>query len=97
MTPCDFKLFPKSLNEQKILKGKCFESREEITWNPPEELYIIPVPAFQRSYQQWHGPENFHTCSERVLSGIMFVRTLPMGHLTYLSVIYFALVLVCCI
>ena len=51
-----------------MLKGKCFEWREEITWNPAEELYTISVPGFQRCYQQWHGPENFHTCSGRVLS-----------------------------
>ena len=42
-----------------MLKGKSFEWREEITWNPAEELYIIPVPGFQRCYQQWHGPEKF--------------------------------------
>ena len=51
MAPCDFKLFPKSLNEQKMLKGKCFESREEITWNLAEELYTNPemLPAVARA------------------------------------------------
>ena len=50
MAPCDFWLFPKL---KTTLKGKRFESREEIMRKTTAELYSIPKSTFQRCYQQW--------------------------------------------
>ena len=50
MAPCDFWLFPKL---KTTLKGKRFESREEIMRKTTAELYSIPLKSFQRCYQQW--------------------------------------------
>jgi len=50
IAPCDFWLFPKL----KIpLKGKRFESREDIMRNATDLLNIIPQEAFQKCFQQW--------------------------------------------
>jgi len=50
MAPCDFWLFPKL----KIpLKGKRFESREDIMQNATDLLKKIPQEAFQKCFQQW--------------------------------------------
>ncbi len=50
MASCDFWLFPKL---KTTLKGKRFESREEIMKKTTAELYSIPKSTFQRRYQQW--------------------------------------------
>ncbi|XP_068213676.1 uncharacterized protein [Palaemon carinicauda] len=56
MAPCDFWLFPKL---KTTLKGKRFESREDIMRKTTAELYIIPMSTLQRCYQQWpHWWEN---------------------------------------
>ena len=50
MAPCDFWLFPKL----KIpLKGKRFESREDIMRNATDLLNMVPQEAFQKCFQQW--------------------------------------------
>ena len=50
MALCDFWLFPKL----KIpLKGKRFESREDITRNATDLMNMIPQEAFQKCFQQW--------------------------------------------
>jgi hypothetical protein len=52
MAPCDFWLFPKL----KIpLKGKRFESREDIIRNETDQLNMIPKEAFQKCFQQWQA------------------------------------------
>ena len=47
MAPCDFWLFPEL---KTTLKGKSFESREEIMRKTAAELYNIQISAFQRCY-----------------------------------------------
>lgn len=52
MAPCDFFLFPKM---KTALKGKRFQSREEIKVNATRELKSISQAAFQKCYEQWVG------------------------------------------
>ena len=49
MAPCDFWLFPKL----KTLKGKRFESREEIMANATTALQSIPKEAYEKCFEQW--------------------------------------------
>jgi hypothetical protein len=50
MAPCDFWLFPKL---KIALKGKRFESREDIIRNATDQLNMIPKEAFQEWQDRW--------------------------------------------
>lgn len=50
MAPCDFWLFPKL---KRPLKGKLFQTREDIMPATTEELNSIPKGAFSECFQQW--------------------------------------------
>ena len=50
MAPCDFWLFPKL---KRPLKGKWFQTREDIMTAMTAELNTIPKEAFSECFQQW--------------------------------------------
>lgn len=50
MAPCDFWLFSKL---KMPLKGRRFESREDIMSNTTAELMSIPKEAYHKCFQQW--------------------------------------------
>jgi len=50
LAPADFFLFPKL---KTTLKGRCFQTIEEIQENLIRELHAITESAFQEAFQQW--------------------------------------------
>lgn len=50
LAPCDFFLFPKL---KLPLRGRRFESIEDIKKNSLKELKAIPAPAYQRAMDDW--------------------------------------------
>ena len=50
LAPWDFWLFP---TLKTTLKGKRFQSREDIIQKSSEELRSIPEEQFQRTFQKW--------------------------------------------
>ena len=51
LAPCDFWLFPKL---KTILKGRQFQSREDIIKKSMEELGSILEEKFKRCFKKWH-------------------------------------------
>ena len=50
LAPCDFWLFPK---QKTILKGRRFQSREDIIKKSTKELGSIPEEEFKRCFEKW--------------------------------------------
>jgi len=50
LTPADFFPFPKL---KSTLKGRRFDTFEEIQKNSTKELFAIPKEAFQKAFQSW--------------------------------------------
>ena len=50
LAPCDFWLFPRL---KLTLKGRRFQSREEIIRKSTEELWSIAEKEFDRCFQKW--------------------------------------------
>ena len=50
LVPADFFLFPKL---KSTLKGRCFDTIDEILKNSMNELFTIPKEAFQKAFQSW--------------------------------------------
>jgi len=50
LAPADFFLFPKL---KSTLKGRCFDTIDEILKNSMNELFTIPKEAFQKAFQSW--------------------------------------------
>jgi len=50
LAPADFFLFPKL---KTTLKGRCFQTIEEIQENAIRELRAITESEFQEAFQQW--------------------------------------------
>jgi len=50
LAPADFFLFPKL---KSTLKGRRFETFDEIQKNLTKELFAIPKEAFQKAFQSW--------------------------------------------
>jgi len=50
LAPADFFLFPKF---KTTLKGRCFQTTEEIQENSIRKLRAITESAFQEAFQQW--------------------------------------------
>jgi transposase len=50
LAPADFFQFPIL---KTTLKGRCFQTKEEIKENAIRELYAIIESAFQEAFQQW--------------------------------------------
>jgi hypothetical protein len=46
----DFFLFPKL---KSTLKGRCFDTFDEIQKNSTKDLFAIPKEAFQKAFQNW--------------------------------------------
>lgn len=57
LAPCDFFLFPRLKN---TLKGKRFETIEEIKQKSKTELKAIPAEEFKKCFYNWK--ERFHRC-----------------------------------
>jgi len=51
LAPADFFLFPKL---KTTLKGRCFQTIEEIQENVIRELRAITESAFREAFQQWN-------------------------------------------
>jgi hypothetical protein len=52
MNPCDFCLFPRL---KTLVKGSCFDNREDNIQDVMVQLHTIPEQAFQKCFQQWKG------------------------------------------
>jgi hypothetical protein len=65
LAPCDFFLFP----EMKLkLKGRRFDTTEEIKAELPRVLDILTERDFQEAFQKWRvGPVS--TCGRELLRG----------------------------
>jgi transposase len=50
LAPCDFFLFPKMKLQ---LKGRCFDTLEEIQWESQNVLGMLRDQVFQHAFQQW--------------------------------------------
>ena len=50
LAAADFFLFPKL---KSTLKGRCFDTFDEIQKNLAKELFAIPKEAFQKAFQSW--------------------------------------------
>ena len=50
LAPVDFFLFPKL---KSTLKGRRFDTTDEIQKNSTNELFAIPKEAFQKAFQSW--------------------------------------------
>ena len=50
LAPCDFWLFPKL---KTTLKGRRFQSREDIMKKATEELQSIPGEEFMKCFEKW--------------------------------------------
>jgi hypothetical protein len=50
MAPTDFFLFPKL---KPTLKGRRFDTIDEIQKNSTNEFFAIPKEAFQKAFQSW--------------------------------------------
>jgi len=50
LAPVDFFLFPKL---KSTLKGRCFDTSDEIQKNLKKELFAIPKEVFQKAFQSW--------------------------------------------
>ena len=50
LAPAHFFLFPKL---KSTLKGRCFDTFDEIQKNSMKKLFIIPKEAFQKVFQSW--------------------------------------------
>jgi len=50
LAPADFFLFPKL---KSTLKGRRFDTIDEIQKNSTNELFAIPKEAFQKAFQSW--------------------------------------------
>jgi transposase len=50
LAPVDFFLFPKL---KSTLKGRCFDTFDEIHKNSTKDLFAIPKEAFKKAFQNW--------------------------------------------
>ena len=51
LAPADFFLFPKL---KSALKGRRFETFDEIQKSSTKELFAIPKEAFRKAFRSWH-------------------------------------------
>jgi len=58
LAPADFFLFPKL---KSTLKGRRFDTFDEIQKNSTKELFAIPKEAFQKAFQSWQ--ERWERCA----------------------------------
>jgi hypothetical protein len=52
LAPADFFMFPKL---KSTLKGRRFDTTDEIQKNLMNELFAIPKEAFQKAFQSWQN------------------------------------------
>ena len=57
MAPCDFFLFPKL---KMPMKGKRFDTIDELKKKSVEELKAIPINAFKKCFEDWK--KRWHKC-----------------------------------
>jgi transposase len=61
LTPADFFLFPKL---KSTLKGRRFDTFDEIQTNSKKDLFAIPKEAFQKAFQNWQKRWERYVASE---------------------------------
>jgi len=61
LAAADFFLFPKL---KSTLKGRCFDTFDEIQKNLTKELFAIPKEAFQKAFQSWQKRWEWFVASE---------------------------------